>query len=159
MKNQFRIKKKDIYTIEVNDKGECIEFDLADVGLSLRCVEALEKIKKIKIDAINQEKIIKKKQDVPGKYISKNQKEILYLWKDTFKKMRQAMDLFLGEGACQKIFGDRNYIEMFDDLMEELNKPREEYNGKSHMDNLNITFDGMKERIMKKYKDINKKVI
>lgn len=158
--NNLRIEKKDIYKINVNDNNEYIEFDLSDIGLSIRCVEALEKIDKIRTNATNQEKIIKKRQDVEGKYISRNQKDILYLWRKTFREMREAMDLFLGNGACQKIFGDSNYIEMFDDLIDELNKSREELNGKSHMQMLNITFDGMKKRIMDKYnRSNNKKVI
>lgn len=152
--NSLRVEKKDIYQIEVNDNGEYIEFDLADINLSFKCMEALENIEKIKKNALMQETIIKKKQDVKDKYISRNQKELLKLWRNTFKEMRIEMDKFLGEGACQKIYGDRNYIEMFEDLVEELKRPRAELDGKSHFDKLNLTFDGMKNRIMKKYDSI-----
>ena len=45
--NSFRIEKKDIYTIEVNDNKDFIEFDLADIGLPFKCAKALEEIDKI----------------------------------------------------------------------------------------------------------------
>lgn len=157
MQNKLRIEKKDIYQIEVNDKGEYIEFDLADINLSFKCMEALESIEKLKKESLMKENIIKKKQDVKDKYMTRNQKELLKLWKKTFEDMRKAMDKFLGEGACQKIFGDRNYLEMFDDLVQELKRPREELGGKSHFDNLNLTFEGMRDRIAKKYDNMKDK--
>jgi len=76
-----------------------------------------------------------------------------------FKKMRLAMDKFLGEGACQKIYGDRNYYEMFDDLLNEFTKPREELNGKSHFEMMHMGSTDIKKRIASKYNKYQKKVI
>lgn len=146
----LRIQKKDIYKIEVNDKGECIEFDLLDLNLKFRCLEALDKIEKIKKNTILQEKIIKKREDVKGKYLTKNQEDILELYRKTFKEMREAMDLFLGDGACQKIFGDRNYIEMFDDLFEQL---------QPHLKKIDISMEDINKRIAEKYSKGKKNVI
>lgn len=150
--NSLRVNKKDIYRIEVNDDGECIEFDLADVGLVYRCYESLENIEKAMNQFRLKEQELKKNK---GTY-----KDLLNLEKEVFKELRKIMDNFLGEGACQKIFGDRNYYEMFDDLIKELTKPRKELGGKSHFDKLKISSDGIKERIKKKYsKTDNKRAI
>lgn len=146
----IRIEKKDIYRIEVNDNGEYIEFDLLDLNLKFKCLEALNKIEEIKKDALIKEKIIKKRQDVKGRYLTKNQEDILNLYRDTFKKMREAMDLFLGDGACQKIFGDRNYIEMFDDLFEKL---------EPHLKKIDVSMEGINKRIAEKYSKSKKNVI
>ena len=117
----IRVKNKDLFRIEVNDKGEFIEFDLSDVSLNFRCYEAIDKIKKLTEEASKKEKellsvIIKENEedfDTPAK------REYSQLQHETFAKMREAMDGFLGEGACQKIFGDYNHFDMYDLLLEE----------------------------------------
>ena len=48
---QLRIKNKNAYVIEVNDKGETISFNLDDPELMLKFDNALRKIKKIQNDA------------------------------------------------------------------------------------------------------------
>ena len=152
MENKLRIEKRDIYTIEVNDNGDTIEFDLADIELPFKCERALDKINKLKKDFNIKIKIINKKQDFTkkGEYMSNNEKELLNAQKQMFKDMRIAMDEFLGQGACQKIFGDRNYLEMYDDLMKELNP---------HLDKMEFNLKGIKKRIIDKYADKNTKVI
>lgn len=147
---KLRVEKKDIYVIEVNDEKETIEFDLADIGLSFKCAKALDEIDKIKQGAKMGEIAINNKEKVKGKYMTRNEEEILKLWQDTFIKMRVAMDIFLGKGACQKIFGDRNYIEMYDDLIEQL---------EPHLNKMQISFEDMKNRIVKKYSTEKDKVI
>jgi hypothetical protein len=84
----FRIEKKDIYTIEVNDNGDKIEFDLADIGLPFKCAKALEEIDKIKQNTKMREIVIKKQQDSKGKYMSKNEEETLKLWQQKIKKTK-----------------------------------------------------------------------
>lgn len=144
---KIRIKNKDIYRIEVNDDGECIEFDLNDIGLKIKLYDALDKIEKI--NNKYQEKI---------KNI-KTEKEQVILEVEMFREMREAMDTFLGEGACQKIFGDRNYYEMYHDLISELSKKRPELKGKSHFDMLNFSAENIRKRITMKYSKIKKNVI
>lgn len=143
----LRIKNKDIYKIQVNDNGDYIEFDLNDIGLKIKCYESLERIEKI-----SKEYEEKLKNSLTAK-------EHDYIEQDMYKEMRAAMDNFLGEGACQKIFGDRNYYEMFDDLINELSRKRPELNGKSHLDMLNFTAQKIRERIVKKYSRNNKTTI
>ena len=152
MENKLRIEKRDIYTIEVNDDGECIEFDLADIELPFKCERALFTIEKLKKEYNNKIQIISKKQDFKkkGEYMSNNEKEFLKAQKEMFKSMRIAMDEFLGKGACQKIFGDRNYFEMYDDLMKELDP---------HLDKMELNLKGIKKRIQDKYSNATSKVI
>ena len=144
---KLRIKNKDLYKIEVNDNGEYIQFDLNDIGLKIKLHEALEKIEKISKEVQEKMKAVKTK------------KEMDYLEQEMFGKMRKAMDTFLGENACQKIFGNRNYYEMFDDLIREFSRKRPELKGKSHFDMLNFNAENIRKRVMKKYNKKQKYVI
>ena len=147
---KIRVEKKNIYTIEVNDSGDTIEFDLEDIGLNFKLLKALKEIDRISNYMQNEMTIINKRQDVKGKYLTKNEEDTLYLWNKAFKDMRNAMDMFLGEGACQKIFGDRNYLGMFDDLIEQL---------EPHLKKMKISYNDIKKKIENKYSTTNKKVI
>ena len=51
---KLRVEKDNVYKIEVNDKGEYIEFDLLDIELPIKLINASEELKK-------QKKFIKKK--------------------------------------------------------------------------------------------------
>lgn len=141
---QLRIKKKDLYEIEVNDEGETIVFDLTDIGLPLKLAKAFDDIEelrkqyKIKELAISKKPYSKKKTGV----FSEKDMEHLKLMQATFDKMRQAMDGFLGEGSCQKIFGDSNYFEMYEELFEAL---------APHIEKMGMRMDDIKQRIAAKY--------
>lgn len=141
---KLRIAKNDIYTIEVNDAGDIIEFDLQDVSLIRRynaAVEgvtaAMDKLQK-DIEAYNRAADENESDDV----ITPAQLAFLEVYENSFKEMRTAMDLFLGEGGCQKIFGKRNYLEMWSDLFEVL---------EPHVEKMGIMSDGIRERIKAKY--------
>ena len=56
--------------------------------------------------------------------------------------MRNALDCFLGDGGCQKIFGDRNYPSMINDLLEAL---------QPHLEKLDLSYESTSERIKEKY--------
>ena len=43
---KIRVKSETIYSIEVNDKGECIYFDVSDIGLQAKLVECFDLINK-----------------------------------------------------------------------------------------------------------------
>lgn len=158
---KIRIKNKDLYKIEVNDAGEFIEFDLADIGLPYKCYQSLEQLEIIKKETLKAEKELRNKikQENDKDPFSENNKKLASLEQEAFKKMRKAMDNFLGENACQKIFGDRNYFEMFDDLIKEFSKPRKELNNKSHFDMLNFRSNDINRRIAQKYNKSMKRVI
>lgn len=150
--NSIRIEKKDIYTIEVNDNGDTIEFDLVDIELPFKCERALNEVNRIYRDLKAKLLIIEKKEDhsLDGEIMTANEKAKLDAHRTAFKEMRVAMDAFLGEGACQKIFGDRNYLEMFDDLLEAL---------APHFEKMKLNTEGITARIKAKYAKKNDGVL
>lgn len=142
---KINVQKNGIYKIQVNDSGDCIEFDVDDVGTQIKCYESIEKIEKLE----NETK--EKMQKLIDSKDNEINKKMAYIENDMFKKMREIMDEFLGKDACQKIFGNRNYYSMYNDLFEELSKKRKELNGKSHFDMMGINAKTINEKIINKY--------
>lgn len=140
----LRIARKDIYTIEVNDNGDTIEFDLVDIELPFKADKAFREIDRISGELQAKLVIIDKKKDHPikGAAMTANEEARLNAYREAFVGMRAAMDCFLGDGACQKIFGDRNYLEMYTDLAEAL---------APHMEKMQLNVDGIRKRIKDKY--------
>lgn len=140
----LRIARKDIYTIEVNDNGDTIEFDLVDIELPFKADKAFREIDRISGELQAKLVIIDKKQDHPikGAAMTANEDARLKAYREAFVGMRAAMDCFLGDGACQKIFGDRNYLEMYTDLAKAL---------APHMEKMQLNVDGIRKRIKDKY--------
>lgn len=149
--NSLRIEKKNVYQIEVNDNGEYIEFDLDDINLNMKYFNALDQLQRMQDEFEQKEKKLKneKAADI----------EFTKLEQELFEKLRSIMDSFLGENACQKIFGDRNYYNMFPDLIYELEKPRKELNNKSHLDMLHISTTNLRKKIIEKYTQSEGEVI
>lgn len=157
--NSLRIKNKDVYKIEVNDRGEYIEFDLNDIGLQVKCYETIEKMQELEKEAEKKEAELSTRMSAEKMDFIEANKLSTQLQNETFTNARKIMDNFLGEGACQKIFGDRNYFEMFDDLFDELSRKRPELGGKSHFDKMGFKAQNINQRIMNKYKKGKKAVI
>lgn len=144
--NSIRVKSKTLYEIEVNDNGDTIAFDVTDIELPFK----LERAHKMATDAQNwlkgQQVIIAKKQDTAkkGDFMTTKERATLEAFRECFKRMRAAIDEFAGAGASDKIFGDTNYLEMFNDFMEEM---------QPHLDKMELkTFD-VKKKIEEKYSD------
>ena len=135
-KLNFQRNREDFYILEVNEKGETIEFDLTDINLPDKIMKASENIKKL--DEEYMEKIRKVPKDDEEKYV----KELLEIQKEMFTKMRKEMDSFMGDGACKKIFGEAEYYGMFLDLMEQL---------EPHFNKMIIKADVAKKRLVEKY--------
>ena len=74
--------------------------------------------------------------------LSQNEKSLAKLAVKMFQDMRKVMDNFLGENACQKIFGNRNYITMYDDLFEQL---------EPHFEKMKLNAELFKKQIQQKY--------
>lgn len=129
--------KDDFYILEVNDKGDTIEFDLTDIGLPERILKASELIAKLDKE-YNDEiiKLSKKENDI------ERTKEIIKLEKTKCLEMREAFDGFLGENACQKIFGDKNYYGMFVQLFDAL---------EPHFNKMKIKTQKAKHKLASKY--------
>lgn len=143
MKNKLRVANENKYEIEVNDKGETISFNIDDPSLMLRVEKAYEDINKISNFAKSEMAMISKKEDIPGKILSKNDRDTLIIYDKMFNDMRRAMDGLLGKGACQKIFGDTNYLTMYDELFEQLIP---------HFENMGLNAERFIDSIKRKYK-------
>lgn len=143
--NKMRVAKRNEYVIEVNDAGETISFNLEDPSLPLQAEKAFEDINRIFERLKGEIVVIDKKGDMTktkGKLMSNHQRQILEAYDKAYKDTRNAMDKFLGKGACQKIFGDSNYLSMYDELFEAL---------EPHYEKLGIIGSNFVETIKKKY--------
>ena len=134
--NSIRVQSKTEYVIEVNDKGETISFDTADTGLTSRMFKMYEAIDRLTKKYEAQGKEIDARPDEPYStfevtneetgetetktLLTKNQFDGAQMIDSFYNESRKALDEFLGEGACQKIFGNKNYTAMFNDLLEQL---------------------------------------
>ena len=149
--NKLRI-NKDLYVIEVNDKGETIEFGPDDIELVFKLDRAYKAVLKVQDNLKADLLIISKRQDVTkkGEMMSENDKDTIKAYKKAFMEMRAAYDGFLGEGACQKIFGDRNYLEMFNDLNNEL---------QPHFEKMKLNREKVVNKIKEKYANIDEDVL
>jgi len=162
MANSIRVKSASEYTIEVNDQGETICFDMSDTSLTSKVCRMFEKIdclteeykaKEAAVIATPDEtyKSIDKEEkneetgetEITSKaLITKNQYEKAKLIDEFYTDARAVMDTFLGAGACQKIFGDKNYLSMFDDLTEQL---------EPHFKKMGINAEKLKTSAVQKY--------
>lgn len=138
---KLRVEKDNVYKIEVNDKGECIEFDLLDIELPIKLINASEELEKQK--AIHEQKVEElKKENLEPKENMLKQYEID---KEFCQTMRNVLDNLFGEGASQKIFGDTNRITMFNDFFTQL---------EPHLDKIIIDVEQIKKDLIEKYKPI-----
>lgn len=142
----IRVKNKNAYEIEVNDNGDTIVFNMTDIELPFK----LERAYKMADDAAKwlkaQQVIISKKQDTAkkGDLMTTRERATLEAYRECFKKMRAAIDEFAGAGASDKIFGDQNYLEMFDDFMKEM---------QPHLDKMELKSIDIRKKIEEKYSD------
>lgn len=145
--NKLNLKKNETYKIEVNDNGDYIEFDLTDINLTSNVLNASEKIAKI-----NKE-YKKEMLEITKKY-SDNKKEMIKqetkCENEKCQKLRIEFDSFLGKGACQKIFGDKNCYGMFNDLLDAL---------EPHFENMKIDIKKQKKKLIEKYMPKQNEVI
>lgn len=106
--NKDNILRLGIKDSEGNDTGNSLEFDFEDVSLFLRYHEMLEKEKKNRIWLNNQFLIIDKKQDHKGKkLLSSNELAKLESVNEFFKREKEVLDMFLGEGGTDKLLNGR----------------------------------------------------
>lgn len=130
--------KEDFYRLQINDTNDYIEFDLTDISLPERVMNAADNI--AKLDAEYQ----KEKENIVN--ICENEEEkvrkLIRLEKEKSLAMRKEFDSFLGDGSCQKIFGDANYYGMYLQLFNAL---------EPHFKKMQIKLKKGKEKLAKKY--------
>lgn len=129
--------REDFYILEVNDKGETIEFDLTDIALPEKILNASNTIGRL--DKEYREKVVELLNEESEEIKVKKAMEIE---KEKCVEMRKAFDEFLGDGACQKIFGDKNYYGMFIQLFNAL---------EPHFAKMKIKTEKAKKKLVSKY--------
>ena len=144
--NSIRVKNKNSYEIEVNDNGDTIVFNMTDIELPFKLERAYKMADAAAKWLKAQQVIISKQQDTAkkGDLMTTRERPTLEAYRECFKKMRAAIDEFAGAGASDKIFGDQNYLEMFDDFMKEM---------QPHLDKMELKSIDIRKKIEEKYSD------
>lgn len=141
------LKKQETYKIEVNDDGEYIEFDLTDIGLPEKIMNASDKIATLDRNYIEDvNKISEEFKDDKEQLVRKT----IELEKDNCLKMRKEFDSFLGTDACRKIFGDSNRYGMFEELFSSL---------EPHFKKMEVNVEKAKEKLVARYTKKNSDII
>lgn len=144
-KFRFERNPEEIYTLEVNDNGDIIEFDLTDLELPLRILDGSERLQE------ENDKFRKEQEKILKKYDNKETPECLKeLYQSEInkcKELRVIFDGFLGNGACQKIFGNKNSVSFFIQLLDQL---------EPHFKKMVINKNTVKQKMLDKYKVDNK---
>lgn len=160
----IRVESKNKYAIEVNDNGDTISFDLSDFSLPAKLLNVYNNLEELTSKYDKENKAILEREDEvlqvvktldeKGKEIetsiTKNQMDIIKLTDQYYTDARKALDEFLGENACQKIFGESNYMDMFDDLMEQL---------APHFEKMGLNIQKMQKGLTQKYKQKNSNIL
>lgn len=145
-KLEIKRNREDFYRLQINDTNDYIEFDLTDISLPERVMNAADNIAKMDSDYQREkQEIINNNQD-DGQRIRK----LINLEKEKSLAMRKEFDSFLGEGSCQKIFGNANYYGMYLQLFEAL---------EPHFKKMEIKLKKGKEKLAKKYLNNDSDVI
>lgn len=144
--DQIRIKRseEEIYEVNISDDGKTIKFDLLDIDFPMRLNDAYNAIEKNRQVCLGNIQVIKNKKYKDNKKDLFNPKdlEINKEYKKMFIENRKILDGLFGEGTMQALFGDRDYLTMYDDMFDALQPVFEK---------LNLTVDGIKNKIEKKY--------
>ena len=106
----------DYYILEVNDKGDTIEFDLTDIRLPQLIMEAGDNMEKLGNEYAKKEKEILESSKTEEEKV----RELFEIENEHSKELRKLFDSFLGEGACYKIFGNKESFGQYNKLMEAL---------------------------------------
>lgn len=138
--------REDFYRLQINDTDDYIEFDLTDISLPERVLNAADNIAKMDIDYQKEKEEIAKKYEDEATRIRK----LIALEREKSIAMRKEFDSFLGEGTCQKIFGDTNYYGMYLQLFDAL---------EPHFKKMEINLKKGKEKLAKKYLNEEKNVL
>ncbi len=164
IQGSIRVESKSKYTIEVNDKGETISFDIADFRLPAKLLNVYTNLEELTEKYEKESQKILKRKDITVKTIqaidqkgnkineeiTKNTLDIMELTNKYYQDARNILDEFMGEGACQKIFGDVNYENMFDDLLENL---------EPHFKKMGLNYQKLQKGLTKKFKTSNSNIL
>lgn len=137
-KLEIKRNREDFYRLQINNSNDYIEFDLTDLGLPEKILNASDNI--LKIDKDYQTEL--KKIDDSNLDDEKKLRKQIELEKENTEAIKKEFDSFLGEGACQKIFGEANHYGMFLQLFDAL---------EPHFEKMEIKLKKGKEKLANKY--------
>lgn len=135
-----------ITTKDGKETGDFLEFNMKDIDLLDRYQKMLDENQKNHQWIKNQLTIIDKKQDFKkkDKIMSNNEEMKYHAIKDFYKRQKQVLDLFLGEGGVDKLLYGRTLewetIQEIEKIITEQIAPQ-----------LNITMDNIAKEIKSKY--------
>ena len=130
--------ESEFYQLEINDNGDYIEFDLTDIGLAERIMNASDELYKL-IEKEHEQ--IKQIEEQEKDEIERTRK-LIKLDVQIDDEKRKLFDSFLGEGTCQKIFGNRRSEGQYFSLLEAL---------EPHFKNMNVQIRKAKQKLAEKY--------
>ena len=120
---KIRINRDNIYRIEINDEGDCIELDLFDIELPIKLANTITNLK------AKDEEYKKKYKNLEKKYEGLNEKDkniLISRMKDEAElennlcnDIREELDNLFGKGMSYKIFGAKNRYGEFRYFMEQ----------------------------------------
>ncbi len=138
---------EDYYVLTINDEGDEIEFDLTDMGLIEKIMNAGDNVEKYGKEYSEREKAI---LENTGLSDEERVRQLIELDDEHDKKMRKLFDSFLTEGACDKIFGDKKSVGQYNKLLEAL---------EPHFKKMKIQREKAQQRLVNKYLDKKSDVI
>lgn len=155
MADFIQLKKDNILRFGIQDAdgvdtGEFLEFDLEDIELPLKINEAEARHRKNIEYVRNQFIIIDKKEDKKGKFLlSWKEEEKLKILNEYYKRETEALEIFLGVGAVNKLLNGRKpYFSMYDDINDML---------APILPKIEVRADNIINKIKSKYKNVQEK--
>ena len=144
--NMIRVQSNTRYIINVNDNGDVISFDLSDTKLPAKLFKMYSEVDRVtkKYEALAEmrKNAVSGRKKAGSNVISEDQYAAANILDAFYTEARAALDLFLGENACQKIFGDDNYYNMFNNLLGQL---------EPHFKKMGLDTSSMQKLIASKY--------
>lgn len=158
----IQLKERDVFKIGIRDvngnakKDEngnelCIIFDLEDIETPANYSKCVYKAEKAQDILVQKLAVIEKQQDSKGRGImTKNEEDKYNALREYYKNVEEALDMFLGKGGTEKIFGKVRYLTMFQDFVDMM---------KPIMPKLKINSESIQEQIRKKYSQKSESII
>ena len=147
--NRLRVENKSRYEIEVNDKGETISLDLNDTRLLGKMLNMMKDIDEKQKEFEKRLEEIASREDKPlegfeglSVPVTQNFYDYVKLTDDFCTICKGYVDDLFGKGASEKIFGDRNDPDMFEDFIEAL---------EPHLEKNKLNMQTMKKDLVNRY--------
>lgn len=147
MSNKIRITSPSEYTIEVNDKGDTISIDFADVNTLKNYTEVLSEFEEIRKEMqVSGKSAIElgKSKDLDVGVASEEMSKMV----NTLDRAYGLVDKLFGEGASEKVFGGKKTVTGILDFFSQI-----EPHIKKAMDKVSKQADSITEKYAGEIKD------